>query len=85
MPNGISEVTRRAIVDFLSTSSIAWAGRLNEDAFLARIYDLASMPSTDYRRSNAAGDVFQHRINWQDWPDDWVFSDARFNPPCAGR
>lgn len=79
MPNEISEVTRRAIVDFLSTSSTDWSGRLAEDDFLARLYDLTSMPSTDYRRANAAGDIYQHRVNWQDWPNDWVFTDSRFN------
>ena len=27
----------------------------------------------------AAGDIHQHRINWSDWDDDWVFYDNRFN------
>jgi hypothetical protein len=31
MANGISEVTRRAISDFLAVSKISWCGRLNED------------------------------------------------------
>lgn len=26
-----------------------------------------------------AGDIWQHRVRWQDWPDDWVFHDGRFN------
>ena len=79
MSTEISEVTRRAIVDFLSASGIDWAGRLPEDDFLARLYDLTTMPSTDGRVRNAAGDINQHRINWRDWPDDWVFYDERFN------
>ena len=79
MPKEISEVTRRAIVDFLSTSGTDWAGRLQEDDFLARLYDLTAMPSTDHRVRNAAGDIHQHRINWRDWQDDWVFYDSRFN------
>jgi AbiJ-like protein len=77
--NEISEVTRRAIVDFLATSGTDWAGRLREDDFLARLYDLTSMPSKDYRVRNAAGDIHQHRVNWRDWEDDWVFYDSRFN------
>lgn len=77
--NEISEVTRRAIVDFLVTSSVDWAGRLPEDDFLARLYDLTAMRSTDHRMRNAAGDIHQHRINWRDWEDDWVFYDSRFN------
>jgi hypothetical protein len=77
--NEISEVTRRAILDFLSTSGTDWAGRLREDEFLARLYDLTSMHSTDPRHRTAAGDIRQHRINWRDWEDDWVFYDPRFN------
>lgn len=44
-----------------------WAGRLREDDFLARLYDLSAMPSTDHRMSNAAGDTHQQRVNWRDW------------------
>ena len=47
--------------------------------FLARLYDLESMPSTDYRYSDAAGDIWQHMVNNSDWEDDWVFGDSRFN------
>jgi hypothetical protein len=78
--NEVTEVTRRAIVDFISTSGKPWAGRLNEDDFLARLYDLTALPSHDPRMANAAGDIYQHRVNWRgDWADDWVFYDWRFN------
>lgn len=77
--NTISEVTRRAIIDFITASEIHWAGRLPEDDFLARLYDLTSMPSTDHRFHTAASDIQQHRINWRDWQHDWVFYDSRFN------
>jgi AbiJ N-terminal domain 3 len=77
--NEISEVTRRAIFDSLMTSGTDWAGRLAEDDFLARLYDLTKMPSTDPRVRTAAADIHQHRINWRDWEDDWVFYDSRFN------
>ena len=75
----ISEVTRRAIIDFLAVSDVAWSGRLREDEFLARLYDIASMPSHDYRLKDAKGDIIQHRISFGDWEDDWVFYDNRFN------
>ena len=78
MANEISEVTRRAIVDRLGVDA-PWAGRLREDEFLGRLYDLARLPSTDHRLRNAAADIRQHRINWSDWSDDWVFTDSRFN------
>lgn len=77
--NDISEVTRRAIVDFIVASETEWAGRLAEDNFLARLYDLTSMPSNDPRFENAAGDIRKHRIMNFDWSKDWVFYDPRFN------
>ncbi len=77
--NSISEVTRQAIVDYLSTAEVDWAGRLSEDDFLARLYDLTKLPSHDHRLRNAAQDIHQHRVNWRDWEDDWIFYDSRFN------
>jgi hypothetical protein len=77
--NSITEITRRAIVDEIIASGISWSGRLPEDDFLGRIYNLRELPSTDYRCVGAAADIQQHRINWQDWPDDWVFYDERFD------
>ena len=73
----ITEVTRRRILDELALSSMAWWGRLDEVAFLNRIFDLKSLPSTDHRYSNAEGDIRQHRLNNNDWDDDWIFHDAR--------
>ena len=60
-------------------SGLGWSGRLEEVAFLARIYDLTKFPSTDRRISSAAGDIRQHRVSFPDWEDDWVFYDSRFN------
>ena len=53
-------------------------GRLSEIDFLARIYDLDNMPSTDHRFSNASGDIWQHTVNNDDWDAYWYFSDSRF-------
>lgn len=75
----VTEVTRRAIFDQIAGNKISWAGRLPEEEFLSRLYDLIAMPSHDHRHRNAAGDIFQHRTNWTDWEDDWVFYDRRFN------
>jgi hypothetical protein len=75
----ITEITRRAIVDYIVAAGVAWSGRLQEDEFLARLYDLSAMPSTDRRVRGADADIRQHRINWHDWSDDWVFYDSRFN------
>lgn len=78
--NTITEVTRRAIIDYLSVGR-HWSGALPEDDFLGRLYDLKRMPSTDYRREfdTAAKDIWKHRVMNSDWPDDWVFTDDRFD------
>ena len=74
----ITKITRRDLFDFIRISGIPWSGRLEEVAFLNRIYDLTNMPSTDNRYPNATGDIHQHRVNNWDWEDDWVFDDERF-------
>ncbi len=76
---GVTEVTRRSIFDFLGISGIAWSGRLEETEFLSRLYDLTTLPSTDDRFKTALGDIRQHRNNWNDWADDWVLHDPRVN------
>lgn len=75
----ISQITRRDIVDVIQVQRINWCGRLDEPRFLSRLFDLASLPSTDHRFRDAAGDIWQHRINNYDWDEDWVFYDSRFN------
>ena len=76
----ISEITRRDIFDYISVENVTWSGRLEETAFLERIWDLGDMRSTDSRFANAARDIWQHRVNNpQDWEDDWVFTDERFD------
>ena len=75
----ISELTRRDIIDAMKVEGIDWSGRLDEPQFLMRLFDLNALPSTDPRFSDAAGDIWQHRINNDDWDDDWVFYDRRFN------
>lgn len=70
--------TRRAIADDLALANLPWSGRLPEDAFLGRLYDLTTLPSTDARFSDARGDIWRHRVLKVDWPPDWVFTDVRF-------
>lgn len=77
-PKEISEVTRRAIIDHFGTANVNWAGRLEDEAFLARIYDLPSLPSLDHRYKDAADDIFHH-CRFNDWARDWIFCDPRFN------
>jgi hypothetical protein len=77
----ISEVTRRNIIDALCRTEpfIPWHGRLGEIEFLARLFDLEALPSTDGRFRDAAGDIWQHRVSNYDWEYDWVYTDPRFN------
>lgn len=77
--NTIDRQTRKNIIDGIRIAKVAWSGSLDEPSFLARLYDLSSLPSTDGRYKDAAGDIWQHRVNNWDWDDDWVFSDRRFN------
>lgn len=58
---------------------IRYCGSLGDIEFLSRLYDLKSLPSNDSRFPSAVGDIWQHRENNFDWPDDWIFSDARFD------
>jgi hypothetical protein len=54
-------------------------GALSDVEFLQRLWDLKALPSTDGRFEDAAGDIWQHRFNNDDWEDDWIFEDERFN------
>ncbi|HAC63971.1 MAG TPA: hypothetical protein DCF68_10640 [Cyanothece sp. UBA12306] len=74
----ISEVTRRNIFDIFAQQKISWCGDLGEMDFLARLYDLTTIPSTDRHFPNASDDIRKHRILSRDWDDDWIFYDERF-------
>lgn len=80
MPNSITEVTRRKVMDLYLLLPLEWSGRLSEPDFLARLYPLRNLPSDDYRFDDAYGDIVQHRVNNpDDWPDEYIFTDPRFN------
>lgn len=74
----IPEHIRRDIFDSLRVGKVAWSGRLDEIEFLSRIYNLDSLPSFDGRFANAKKDIYQHRVNNDDWSDDWIYNDERF-------
>jgi len=74
----ITVVTRRDITDFIAAEEVAWWGRVDEIAFLKRVWpDLDERPSTDPRFSSATRDVRQHRQYNLDWDNNWVFEDER--------
>ncbi|MBI5238141.1 MAG: abortive infection family protein [Deltaproteobacteria bacterium] len=73
----MSEITRLNIFDSIR---VGWSGRLSEVDFLSRLYDLESLPSYDHRFLIAKADIVQHReVNPDDWPEDWIFEDSRFD------
>lgn len=85
--NKLTEVAKRDIQDLFncgitlpdgSTGHVSWAGRLEDADFLARLYNLASMPSYDHRYRNADRDIRCH-VGWGDWESNWVFTDGRFD------
>lgn len=74
----LSLVTRRNIADWIAVENVNWGGRLEEQNFLKRIFDVDAMPSHDGRFKTASNDIWQHRVNNNDWSNDWVFDDSRF-------
>ncbi len=80
--NKISSITRRHIADAMIAGHLHYSGASLESDFLSRLYDLATMPSTDYRKeyNTAYKDIRQHADNNPgDWQPGWVFFDQRFN------
>jgi len=76
----ITETTRRKIADELSLQDMAPNGRLNEVNFFARLFDLKELPTRDHRTHqfpNMAADLWQHRVNNDDWDDGWWWTDDR--------
>ncbi len=75
----ISESTRCNIIDGLRIADMNWFGHLKDIDFLQRIFDLRALPSNDERYDNAEDDIYQHRVANYDWPNEWLFSDERFD------
>ncbi|MFH0809424.1 MAG: abortive infection family protein [Pseudomonadota bacterium] len=75
----ITSITRKDLFDAMGIEGVNWAGSLEEPEFLSRLYDLKLMVSTDNRFQDAAGDIWQHRVNNYDWDVHWVFDDPRFS------
>lgn len=75
----VTNVTRRRLIDGLASLKACWSGRLEEAEFLGRLYDIDALPSRDSRFSTAAQDICQHRWLNDDWDDDWIFLDTRFD------
>ena len=79
MKNRITDVTRQNIGDEMTINRIWYHGNQTEPDFLARLFDLKSLPSRDSRYNNAYDDIHQHMVNNTDWEEDWIYSDPRIN------
>lgn len=75
----ISESTRQDIIDYLLMSDHPFHGKMGIVLFLNRIWDLSSLPSTDIRYSNMAGDTRTHMEVFDDWTYQTLLYDSRLN------
>ena len=70
LPRKITEFTRTDIVDaLLLEKEYTFNGKLDLISFLKRVWPLESMPSQDSRFKDAAGDIWQHMVNNNDWDE----------------
>lgn len=77
--NKIELSTRRNILDGFIVTQITWYGNLEQSNFLGRLFDLSKLPSNDPRYNTADEDIWKHTVANNDWTDEWVFTDRRFN------
>lgn len=86
----ITEITRRDIMELLEegmqTGKFHYHGRLDEVVFFSRLYNLDKLPSTDSRPvfNTAYKDIYQHRINNEDWEWDWFYQYYNDNFDLSG-
>ena len=85
MEQKISKETHKNILDYFKVKKIPIYGGLDELEFLERLYDLEKMESCDSRYDNARQDIYQHTVFNNDWDDDWVFKDSRFELKYDGK
>ncbi len=78
-PNRIDLASRRNILDAFLVTRISWYGNMEQANFLGRLFDLSKIPSNDSRYKTADEDIYKHTVMNDDWPDEWVFTDSRFN------
>jgi very-short-patch-repair endonuclease len=62
----ISEITRTKLFDELLLMG-SLEGKLDLDNFLRRLWPIDEMPSSDFRHTTFAGDLWQHMVINSDW------------------
>jgi hypothetical protein len=71
---------RKALLRHVARNGLTWSGGVDAPDFYGQFYDLEKLPSSDPRYANAAGDMWQHTVNNNDWLDTDIINDARFSP-----
>jgi hypothetical protein len=71
---------RQALLRNVARQGIRWTGQLDLISFLREVFDLQRMPSRDTRYKTAYDDLWQHTVNNDDFTEDDVLSDPRFDP-----
>ena len=74
-----SQITRQELIDELRLLPFPYNGKIGEVEFLESVFGVDHLPSTDYRCPTMSSDITQHRVQFKDWQDDWIYSDARLN------
>src|SRR5947207_1527136 len=64
---GISEFARRDVIDELLLRDSPFNGKFDVIEFLALVWDLEAIPSTDSRYPTMRQDIAQHIIFNEDW------------------
>jgi hypothetical protein len=71
---------RKALLRNVARNGLTWSGAVDAPTFYGQFFDLETLPSSDSRFPNAAGDMWQHTVNNSDWSDDDITNDERFSP-----
>lgn len=71
---------RSALLRNIVRNGFSWSGRTSFLDFYGKIFDLDTLPSGDSRYKNAHDDMWQHTVNNDDWSENDILEDARFNP-----
>jgi hypothetical protein len=71
---------RKALLRNVARNNFTWSGTMKPPDFYGKFFDLDNLPSTDPRFKDAAGDMWQHTVNNEDWSDDFLVNDSRFSP-----
>ncbi len=58
---------KQEIIDQILLAPVDFTGQSDLLSVLCRVWPLGQMPSTDPRFKDAAGDIWQHMVNNNDW------------------